>query len=226
MSLIYPTGDTLSPVTRYVRLTVPEDMWVVAMVRSLLLQQSEPEAWYPTQGVTQQDAAAAFAAIEESVIEDYQETAGMLPPGTIVAYANYDPPDGWLACDGTEYLRADYPGLSAILPLVYLRPDDKFVTPDLRERFVIGAKQNLTAYPIGQYGGENHINLTTDQLAPHQHSSVGQGFIAEVLESPGDPGAVEVVRSDSPNDFTGVTGMGQDVPIIPPFHALQYIIKT
>jgi microcystin-dependent protein len=226
MSGVYPTGETLSPVTRFVRLTVPEDMWVIAVIRSLLLQQTAEESWYPIQGVTQEQAAAAFTAIEESVIEDYQETTGMLPPGAIIAYTNYTPPAGWLVCDGTQYQRVTYPDLYAVLAPSLIVDADNFTVPDLRQRFILGAQFGFGGTAVGQYGGENHINLTIEQLAPHQHGTVGQGYFAEVVPSPGDPNAVEVVRSDSPDDFTWITGQGNDIPIIPPYHALQYIIKT
>ena len=226
MSGVYPTGDALSPVTRFVRLTVPEDMWVVAVIRSLLLQQTEPEAWYPAIGVTQQQAAAAFAAIEESVIEDYQEPTGMLPPGTIVAYTNYTPPVGWLACDGAEYFRADYPDLVAILNPLYLVNPDKFIVPDLRQRFPIGAQFGIGNYALGQYGGENHVNLTIEQLAPHQHIYAGPVLVANALAANGIDPQIEVVDATTPDEFTSVTGQGNDIPIIPPYAALQYIIKT
>lgn len=38
-----------------------------------------------------------------------------VPVGTIVAYASDQLPDGWLECDGGEYLLADFPALGTYL---------------------------------------------------------------------------------------------------------------
>lgn len=51
-------------------------------------------------------------------------------------------PDGWYLCDGTEG------------------------TPDLRDRFVIGAGH---AYPVADQGGAREVVLNTSQLPAHKH---------------------------------------------------------
>ncbi len=53
-------------------------------------------------------------------------------------------PDGWCLCDGTEG------------------------TPDLRDRFVVGAGH---AYRVAHKGGVQEVTLTPDQMPAHSHSS-------------------------------------------------------
>lgn len=52
-------------------------------------------------------------------------------------------PEGWALCDGEKG------------------------TPDLRNRFVMGASDN----DVGETGGENEVTLTGDQMPPHKHSA-------------------------------------------------------
>jgi microcystin-dependent protein len=73
-------------------------------------------------------------------------TRAVSPPGTIIAYAGpvipgqTPPPDGWLLCDGTPVLRAEYPDLFAALGTTWGSGDGSttFNLPDLRGRFLRG----------------------------------------------------------------------------------------
>jgi microcystin-dependent protein len=78
-----------------------------------------------------------------------------LPSGVIVLWsgASNAIPTGWLLCDGTNS------------------------TPDLRDRFLVGAGGN---YNVGATGGSASVSLTESQLPAHSHSlsltgSVGAG---------------------------------------------------
>jgi microcystin-dependent protein len=53
-------------------------------------------------------------------------------------------PSGWVLCNGSNS------------------------TPDLRDRFVVGA---MNAYSVGDTGGANTVTLSTAQLAAHSHST-------------------------------------------------------
>ncbi|MDA8714364.1 hypothetical protein N9M27_00655 [Flavobacteriales bacterium] len=82
---------------------------------------------------------------------------GPVPSGGIIMWrgAIVDIPDGWHLCDGAAG------------------------TPDLRERFVVGAGtanttnpvDNSTPYANGANGGNNEVALTTGQLPPHSHTA-------------------------------------------------------
>ena len=62
-------------------------------------------------------------------------------------------PTGWALCDGQTVARADGTGTIA--------------TPDLRDRFVIGAG---SGYAVGATGGANAVTLTAAHLPAHTHT--------------------------------------------------------
>lgn len=64
-----------------------------------------------------------------------------VPPGGIIMWSGTTIPDGWLLCDGTNG------------------------TPDLRDRFILGAGNT---YAVGNTGGSNTISAAN--LPPHTHS--------------------------------------------------------
>lgn len=68
-----------------------------------------------------------------------------LPSGIIAMWsgASDNIPTGWLLCDGTNN------------------------TPDLRNRFIVGAG---SSYSIGNTGGSDSVTLTTEQLPSHTHA--------------------------------------------------------
>src|SRR5690606_5293896 len=78
---------------------------------------------------------------------------GTVPPGGIIMWYGQPTsiPEGWALCDGTNN------------------------TPDLRERFIVGAGDNSSvaglAYDFAQTGGAASITLTPEQLAPHTHAT-------------------------------------------------------
>jgi len=75
---------------------------------------------------------------------------------------------GFLACDGSVYLIADYPNLAAYLGTKWNTSagPGQFNVPDLRGRMPIGAD---ATYTLGSTGGAASVNLTTAQLPAHSH---------------------------------------------------------
>lgn len=73
-----------------------------------------------------------------------------IPTGLIsIWYGAVDSiPDGWALCDGTNG------------------------TPDLRDRFVLGAGSK---YGVGAKGGEEAVTLTVDQMPKHDHVETERG---------------------------------------------------
>lgn len=67
-----------------------------------------------------------------------------LPKGAIIMWHGsiYNIPDGWLICDGQKG------------------------TPDLRDRFIVGAGKD---YKLNDTGGEKEVKLTLEQLPSHNH---------------------------------------------------------
>ena len=71
-----------------------------------------------------------------------------IPSGVIVIWSGAENaiPSGWVLCNGSNG------------------------TPDLRDRFVVGAGTG-SSYSVGNEGGANTVSLTEAQLAQHDHGS-------------------------------------------------------
>lgn len=131
--------------------------------------------------------------------------------GSIFPYMTAAPPTGTLICDGAAHSRLDYPDLYAALDGAFIVDADFFVTPDLRDRAVIGAGDaggSSTPHAVGEIGGEEAHTLTEGELATHTHSDAGhthsyssQGITTPVVA----PGEVPVALI---NLFPAITGVG------------------
>ena len=108
-------------------------------------------------------------------------------------------PEGWNLCDGTNG------------------------TPDLRNRFIVGAG---SSYSVGSKGGSDTVTLTTAQIPSHSHTYFkGSGNKTTVNEGSGW-GSSNVMSSLSTSDATtGSAGSGSAHENRPPYYALAYIMK-
>lgn len=138
------------------------------------------------------------------------------PVGTIVIWSGTSDniPVGWQLCDGTNG------------------------TPDLRDKFVLGAG---TAHLVGDSGGSEEVTLTPGQLPTHKHAIATSGY-AEKPDSWGTVWSVNsyINSSASINTSTQVkyclnttsskaslesSPKGEAHPNMPPYYTLCYIIK-
>lgn len=99
--------------------------------------------------------------------------------GTIQMYAGSTAPTGWLPCDGSEYLKTDYPKLYAVIGDTYgtvVAPTDSdhFRVPDFQGRVGVGAGESTatghTAHTLGQDGGQETVTLTESTMPSHTHT--------------------------------------------------------
>ena len=116
-----------------------------------------------------------------------------IPVGGIIMWSGASVPPGWALCDGT------------------------LSTPDLRDRFIVGAGSG-GSYTIGDTGGYDSVTLTVDQIPAHTHTAYTEG-----TGTP--PGGVATSSGNGSSVDTGSTGGGQSHENRPPYYALAFIMK-
>ena len=103
-----------------------------------------------------------------------------VPSGAIFPFAGATAPGGYLTCDGSSYLRADYPALFAAIGTAWGAADaDHFNVPDLRGRFMRGVdggagrdpdRATRTASSAGGNTGDNVGSVQTCEYGQHTHT--------------------------------------------------------
>jgi hypothetical protein len=85
----------------------------------------------------------------------------LVPLGAILMWSGVTAPSGYQLCNNSEL-----PSNSPLRPTITN-------TPDLRERFIVGAMGNgiVTGdgYDIGETGGINLVKLSSDEVPAHSH---------------------------------------------------------
>lgn len=120
------------------------------------------------------------------------------PSGMIVMWSGTiaSIPEGWKLCNGQNG------------------------TPDLRNRFIVGAGDE---YSVGDTGGSNTVALTVDQIPQHNHSYSYHTTMDRVAGSSSqnkyNVGSLE-------SHTTGNAGGGQAHENRPPYYALCFIMKV
>ena len=156
-------------------------------------------------------------------------SGGLTPTGGIIMWSGSiaSIPAGWALCDGNNG------------------------TPNLRDRFVVGAG---STYSDGVTGGSSNVTLNETNLPNHTHTFSGTTSMAgahthttairrrqgasvvnrayTVFWADSDPIASQNFTSSSSGDHTHTlsgttsgTGGGQAITVIPPYYALAYIMK-
>jgi hypothetical protein len=155
--------------------------------------------WYDTSGA----GVLKVRNKANSAYEGVDTASAVVPTGVIALWygAIGSIPSGWALCDGTAS------------------------TPDLRDRFVVGAGTG-GSYAVDATGGSlttaDHT-LTTAEIPAHTHEVKIRGYTGEV-QSAGD------------GDYTDEGGLQDSEPTggggahshtyLPPYYALCYIMKT
>jgi len=129
-----------------------------------------------------------------------------VPSGVIVMWSGNiaSIPTGWLLCDGNNN------------------------TPDLRDRFVVGARQDDTdgqakttiKGSLMKVGGEHQHTLTIDEMPSHTHT-VPTGTITKGYDGSNYPHVTDMNSTAT----SSAAGGSQPHNNTPPFYALAYIMK-
>ena len=110
-------------------------------------------------------------------------------------------------------------GATNAIPTGFVLCDGNNSTPDLRDRFVVGAGNN---YSVGATGG-----ATTDSISVSVSIS---GTTGTPSPSSSNAGHIGSLKTASPNNhthsFSGSGSGSATVDTLPPYYALAYIMKT
>jgi microcystin-dependent protein len=182
------------------------------------------------------DSAITLAKVAAAV------QAFLVPSGSIVAYGSNTAPTGWLACDGSSVLRADYPALFAAIGTGYGAADGThFNVPDFRGRFLRGVdgtagrdpdKLTRTAMNTGGNTGNLPGSVQTDAFQGHFHGF--NSYNTGKYGNGGNPGIQTNIAADNQGTFSvggatnnGTHGVPRETYETRPLNAyVAYIIKT
>jgi microcystin-dependent protein len=147
--------------------------------------------------------------------------------GAIVAYVTTQPPPNTLRCDGSQYERVDYPILYSLLPAALIVDADNFITPDLRDRFLVGAGGSYSGLDTG---GANSVTLSVDEMPahshtaqPHSHTVTGAVALPDAIGEIPEPGATATPQITSAETvILNNTGGGAAHENRPPYFAVGY----
>lgn len=186
---------------------------------------------------------ADWDTIEKLVGNVYEALMNPLV-GMIFPLITATAPANMLLCDGTAYLRADYPQLYAALDSAFIIDSNNFFVPDLRGRVIIGTGTGpgLSPYVVGATGGEEKHALTQIEGPSHAHTITDPGHThgpvspATVFVGRHSGGSTDWIRATAGASFdqmtqtasstTGITmaSSGSNVPHnnIQPYVSLNY----
>lgn len=202
------------------------DSWSMSLLGSMLAQERSIWLWANDQN-----------PLSESELDDLDNrlstAQGQLMyslVGLIMPVCTTDMPQGTLLCDGSTYLRADYPNLYDAIDASLHIDADSFVVPDLRDRFVLGAGTGHAAYTTG--GSFDHTQSIAEMPAhshstqPHAHAESAAAPTAIAI-GPGVPAPSALPAVSTTGLATVIVdsaGSGAAMDITPPFYALKYVV--
>lgn len=142
----------------------------------------------------------------------------LFPSGGIMLWNNYTAPNGWVICDG------------------------KNGTPDLQDRFILGANGIPTSETNNLIGGSNGITIETTNLPSHSHTyTTAATFANNNYRTFTAAAALGFVNANYPHKTVGIlnkfVGKGtaltstqknaESKPIsnLPKYYVLTYIMK-
>lgn len=198
--------------TRYVIDMPPELMLEILGALSLLCLDTQ---WIGDNENILLSVLDACNRMNISIVEYVENTAVI---GQIVTHALATLPSEWLACDGTTYLRIDYPELYAVLDAAFIVDADHFITPNIVDKFV---KSVANGEAVGAIGGAHSVQLTAAQLPAHPHTFSWYG--TSVTVTSGSVG-VNVASRTKTSGSTNDAGGGQTHENRPAFISLKYAI--
>jgi microcystin-dependent protein len=119
-------------------------------------------------------------------VEDLFATRGIVPVGGIMSFGGITAPNGFVLCDGSEYLLTEYPELFAIIGYRYraiglLLGEATFAVPDLRGRFPLGADNMFSGHEVPLAGTvpptfDVTISTSANRVTSSEADNLGSGI--------------------------------------------------
>lgn len=200
-------GDLATPNIKAWRFVFDEgNYWLLTAVQQAIASLGDGYNWI-AEGDLPADEAGELALQAINSLEPTMDLIGLIFP-----FAGDDThvPEGALLCDGSSYLRTNFPDLFSVIGTTYGATDGThFSVPDLRGRTLlgVGTGSGLSTYALGAQGGEEAHVLTVSELAAHTHIDTGHTHI----ESAAAPTAILIgVGAPAPSavPVASVTGSG------------------
>jgi len=202
------------------------DAWSISLLGSMLSQERPLYLWANDQfPLTEAEIDDLDNKLSTAQGQLMQSLTGLIMPVCTAAL-----PQGTLLCDGSTHLRVDYPNLYDALDPAYIVDPDTFITPDLRDRFVMAAGP---LHAANTSGGSATATLTIDQLPAHTHTTQPHTHTettavpTAIAIGPGVPAASAVPGAGVTGSATVIvdpTGNGQPIDLNPPYFALRYVV--
>jgi microcystin-dependent protein len=209
----YLTPDTIPLDRKCRRIRIPNDINILGAVTGALHELCLARNWEEFGAVTPEEISQAMLEMLSDLTED---NACMI--GAIFPFIRNALPDNWLLCDGSGYLRVDYPELYALLVgFGLVTGADTFVTPDLGGKFTLPANG---AFPVFSSGGEMVHILTVAEMPAHTHVVPTMGSNPITIGA-GAPTTVRNIIGNLTSNSRGGDGAHNNMP---PYVALPYAI--
>jgi len=209
MAYITPIATPASQ--RCWRLSIPQDKQILGAVLGQLLELTKEYHWEQTTGIS----ALATAALMQEMFDKFS-VGDYCMIGSLIHFVTNSPPSGVLLCDGTQYLREDYPDLYSDLPASLIIDADNFVVPTIEDVFMLASGSSYLPETTG--GAETHV-LTVAEMPAHNHIYDKPTFNIDV-ESIGVPDPTGVGNPPVPT-ATSNTGSDEAHENMPPFIAYK-----
>ena len=149
-------------------------------------------------------------------------------PNRVDSDFTYNPSTNLLKIDGTaggivpSGAIIMWSGAANAIPTGYVLCNGSNNTPDLRNRFVVGAGSGSN-YSVNDTGGADSVTLTVDQIPAHTHTYIDQYVVINNGYRPWPASNNDCAQR---NVNSGSAGGGQSHENRPPYYALCFIMKT
>jgi len=171
-----------------------------------------------------------FTAIHPYDADEYDDICAMIAQlesdimtsavGTVLPWAASDLPGWGLLCDGTVYLKANYPELWEALGDDWEDTETEFVVPDLVNRVVVGSGDD---YAMAEIGGESDHVQTEAEMPEHTHLAKIRSVVGDILGE-----GVPTTRAGVTYFWSVTQSAGEDIPmsLMQPYQAMKHVIVS